>query len=41
VKKEKFIKEKTKERLTLPPLSSARHGAPRGRRQASRSQSIR
>ena len=40
VKKEKFIKEKTKGRLTPPP-SSSRHGIPRGRRPGSRSQSIR
>jgi dsRNA-specific ribonuclease len=41
VKKEKFIKEETKEQLTLPPLSSSRHGAPRGKRPASQLPSIR
>jgi ribonuclease-3 len=41
VKKEKVVNEKTKVLLTPPPLSSSRHGAPRGRRPGSRSRSIR
>jgi hypothetical protein len=39
VKKEKSVQEKTKVLLTPPPLSSSKHGAPRGRRPASRSRS--
>jgi hypothetical protein len=39
VKKEKSASGKTKVLFTPSPLSSSRHGAPRGRRPGSRSQS--